>query len=129
MDVMLTIAVEGSDFASLDEYVTSVKLNGQSVGGRYLENDGRDSGCGPLYKILDHTAVPAGSISQSGELRVQIETSSAVGGVDCNGRTLYAKVTIAGCSNCPAGKYKTSPGSAECSNCPANSQSPVGSSA
>ena len=94
MDAMLTIAVEGSDFYSSYDYVSAVEVNGQSIGGIYLENDGTSYACGVFYKILDHAAVPAGSISQAGELRVRIETSSGVGGVDCNGARLRATVSI-----------------------------------
>ena len=75
MDAMLTIAVEGSDFYYSSEYVSAVELNGQSIGGRYLEQGGTSYACGALYKILDHAAVPSGSISQAGELRVRLRAA------------------------------------------------------
>jgi len=90
----LTIAVTNTDFNELDEFVSAVYIGDTNVGGPYLVSDGEDFNCARKSVIIHSMNLSADSISASGELKIRIETSSAVGGIECNGETLHVEATI-----------------------------------
>jgi hypothetical protein len=97
-EMQVSVRVANSDFADYDEYVTAVWIGNEPLvrlGGPFLVFDGEDNNCGKMSLILDGITVPWGRLSVGGQLRVLVETSAKVGGVQClNASTLYAEISV-----------------------------------
>ena len=91
----ITIEIANSDFESSSEYVSAVIVGGHTFGTDYLVSGGEDDNCGKLSKIVDSEVLPVSALSESGDLEIRIETSSAVNAYPCDGSYLHAKVSIA----------------------------------
>ena len=97
-EMQVSVRVANSDFADSDEHVTSVWIGNEPLvrlGGPFLVFDGEDNNCAKMSLILDGITVPWGRLSVGGQLRVRVETSAKVGGVQClNASTLYAEISV-----------------------------------
>jgi len=93
----VTVAVANTDFGTSDEYISGVYLGGEKIGNNYLVNDGQDSNCGIMSRILDAVDMPQSvqaAAIRDGQFSVRITTSPGVNCCPCNGFVLYAQVTV-----------------------------------
>ena len=94
-EMQVSVRVANSDFADPDEYVSGVWIGNERIGSHFLVSDGQDNNCAKMSLILDRIFVPWGSLSEAGQLRVRVETSAKVGGVQCyNASTLNAEISV-----------------------------------
>jgi hypothetical protein len=98
----LSIAVKNTNFGSPEEYVSGVYVNGEKLGGNYLENMGENLQCEKWTKILDKAVLSEKvqtSVTSSAALMVNITTSAAVDCCPCDGFFLFAQVIANWVSN------------------------------
>jgi len=109
-DMNVTIDIVETDFSSIDEYITSITAGPKVIATDLLksyEKDASQQSCGIYRRILNSTRLPLASVTTSfrrdpvtSELqtvrvvRINIKTSSKVGGNNVCGFTLHGRVRL-----------------------------------